>query len=256
MIIDVNGYYGTWPYWPLRHGDAPSLLAWMDRCGIDRVFLGSLRAVFSDPHAGNREILELVQAHPDRLAPALTYSPYAAHKECYRSDWEEGRTGIVKLFPLQHTYNPLEESFIHELMSFCGERGLPVMIPYRLMMSWRFPTLDLQKIALLAARYPQTVFIIGSINYLAELQTTLSIMQQHANVYLETSGMMAFHEIERVVEQIGSDRLLHGSCIPLQNPAIGPLKIQKANLSVSDKERILGLNVQHLFQRFQKSRQV
>ena len=246
MIIDVNGYYGVWPYWPLRSGDVGSILAVMDRVGINQVCVSSLKAVFSDPKAGNEEIKELMRRHPARFYPALTYSPYASGKEDYRFDWENDLSGLVKLFPLQHTYDPLEEPFIQKLLQFCGEKHIPVMIPYRLMMSWRFPTFDLKRIAALAQRFPEVRFIIASINYLSELQTALHTMHQYNNVYVETSGMMAFREIEFVVGRVGADRILHGSCIPLQNAAIGPLKIKKADIPEEAKNRIFYFNAAYL----------
>ncbi|MFB3787736.1 MAG: amidohydrolase family protein [bacterium] len=247
MIIDSNGYFGQWPYWPLRNSSAPDILSQMDRYEISGLVACSLKGVFSDPATGNREVLHLARAHPDRFIPALTYSPYAPGRERYLEDFDGRPSGIVKLFPVQHTYDPLEETFIHELLAFCGENHIPVMIPYRLMMSWRFPVFDLKKIGLLAASFPDVRFIIASINYLTELQSALHILKNHKNVFMETSGMMAFGEIEAVVQQAGAERILHGTCLPLQNPAIGPLKIRNARISGKEKDMILYGNAQKLF---------
>ncbi|HQH72790.1 MAG TPA: amidohydrolase family protein [bacterium] len=239
MIIDINGYYGQWPYWPLRNGSEAALLSQMDRYAITCAVVSSLKGVFSDPDAGNREVLQLARAHPDRFLPALTYSPHAAGRDRYAEDFDGLPSGIVKLFPVQHTYDPLEETYIHELLTFCEIRHIPVMIPYRLMMSWRFPVFDLKKMALVIASFPAVRFIIASINYLAELQSAIHILHKHPNAYIETSAMMAFGEIESVVRQVGADRILHGTCIPLQNPAIGPLKIHNAQIGKAEKNKIL-----------------
>ena len=72
MIIDVNTYFGAWPYWPLRDADPDSPLRKMDRYGIERAFTGSLKGVFADVKGGNLETLECCERHPDRFAPALT----------------------------------------------------------------------------------------------------------------------------------------------------------------------------------------
>ncbi|MCA9448295.1 MAG: amidohydrolase, partial [Candidatus Omnitrophica bacterium] len=55
--------------------------------------------------------------------------------------------------------------------------------------------------------------------------------------------MMAYREVEKLVAEFGAERFIHGSCIPLQNPAIGPLKIKDANISDEDKEKILSGNL-------------
>jgi len=246
MIIDIHGYFGEWPYWPLRNSHEAAILCHMDRLGISQLAVSSLRGIFSDPGGGNQEVIQLARSHPDRFIPALTYSPYAPGRERYVEDFKDLTTGIVKLFPIQHTYDPLEETYIHELLTFCGEKQIPVMIPYRLMMSWRFPVFDLKKTGRLVASFPEVRFILASINYLAELQSALHIVKQYANAYIETSGMMSFGGIETAVRQVGAERMLHGTCLPLQNPAIGPLKIRNASISEDEKDMILYGNAQKL----------
>ncbi len=242
MIIDVNGYHGTWPYWPTLHSDTESMLAKMDKYGISRVFLSSLKAAFSDVDGGNAEMLEVVHRFPERFSPAFTYSPYAAGRERYREELLHERPCLVKLFPQSQAYEPAEEPFIAELLDFCGQQGVPVMVPHRLMMSWRMPRYDVQRIGNIAARHPDTTFILSGINYVLELQSALDVLRRNRNVYIETSAMMALREIDYVAERIGVERMLHGSAIPLQNPAIGPLKIHTSALSEGDKERILSGN--------------
>ena len=114
-------------------------------------------------------------------------------------------------------------------------------------MSWRMPQFPVEKIGTLAQRHANTTFIVGSINYLFELQTALHVMRNRPNVLLETSAMMAFEEIQSIVAQVGAGRLLHGTAQPLQIPAIGPLKIETADIPRVDKERILYRNAIKLF---------
>lgn len=249
MIVDVHAYHGNWPYWPLRNNTIDSVLRSMDRYGIDKACLCSLKAVFADPEEGNRETIRVVRDYPDRFWPAFTYSPYAPGRGWFREECRQFDTKLIKLFPLNHSYRLLEEPFIEELLGFCAEESIPVMIPYRLMMSWRLPSLDLREIGELARKHPELTIIIASVNYLFELQTTLDIMRQYPNVYLETSGMMAFQSIDWTVNEIGAQRLLHGSAMPLQNPAVAPLKIHASNLPEEDKERILYRNALSLFER-------
>ena len=46
MIIDVNASLGHYPFRRLRHNTADTLVALMDRNGIDRAVVSSLHAVF------------------------------------------------------------------------------------------------------------------------------------------------------------------------------------------------------------------
>lgn len=249
MIVDVNAYFGNWPYWPLRGGDIDSVLRSMDAAGIDRAFVSSLKGVFQDPAAGNAETLKHASAHPDRLSPAFTYSPYAAGFERYTDDLEQSHQRLVKLFPLNHSYDPLEEPGIAELCDFCAEKKVPVLIPYRLMMSWRLPVYSVPAVGNLAQRHVDTTFILGSINYLFELQSAMDLLRRFSNVFVETSAMMAYREIQKLVEEFGAARFLHGSGVPLQNPHIGPLKIRTAEIAEAEKVQIFSGNALHLFER-------
>jgi len=243
MILDVNGYFGSWPYWPMNGTDPKSILEKMDRYGIDRVFINSLRGVFTDPEEGNRDTLEAVKDFPDRFSPALTFSPYHPGYNRFLELLKETSTCLLKLFPLNHSYQIHEEPKVEGVFRLCGDKRIPVLIPYRLMMSWRLPILNFGPTGGVIEKFPETQFILGSINYLFELQTARHILRNHSNAYLETSAMMAYREIEKLVVEFGADRLIHGSCIPLQNPAIGPLKIHDADISDEDKEKILSGNL-------------
>lgn len=250
MILDVNGCFGSWPYWPMKGTDPRSIVEKMDRCGIDRVFLSSLRGVFTDPEQGNRETIEAAAAFPDRILPAFTFSPYAPGSEALPSLLEDHPVSLLKLFPLNHSYQLHEEPLLDDLLQRCGERKIPVLIPHRLLMSWRVPTLPLPSVDSIIARFPETRFILGSINYLFELQTARYILRRHPNAFIETSAMMAYREIEKLVAEFGAERLIHGSGVPLQNPAIGPLKIQRAEISDEEKRMILSGNLAGLFSHF------
>ncbi len=255
MIIDINGYHGNWPYWQLRDHEPPAMLAQMDRLNIDYVFLSSLKSVFSDPDGGNVEISTLVEMYPNRFYPAFTFSPYATNWDMFQKACENSAICLVKLFPMHHTYDPLEEPPAWNCLYLCGERDIPVLIPRRLLMSWRMPLFDINRIDNLAKKFPETTFILGSINYLAELQTAFHLMCMHENIYIETSAMMALREVEYVISQVGADRILFGSAIPLQNPAIAPLRIEKAEISDADKENIYYRNALRLFPKIKKNKE-
>ena len=101
MILDVNGYFGSWPYWAMKGTDPKSIVERMDRYGIDRVFINSLRGVFTDPEEGNRETLETCKQFPERFSPALTFSPYLPGFEEFRSTLELRRNRNCETVPSQ-----------------------------------------------------------------------------------------------------------------------------------------------------------
>lgn len=89
---------------------------------------------------------------------------------------------------------------------------------------------------------------MACVNYLFEMQSTLDILRTCPNAWVETSGMMGFHEVELFVREVGAGRILHGSCMVLQMPPeVGPLRIRSARIKDEEKEQILSGNAVRLF---------
>lgn len=247
MIIDVNTWFGHMPWWPMRFNSADEMLRKMDACGVERAFACSMRGVWQDPRSGNLETLQACERHPDRLWPAFIFTPYRPPREDAEDLLAAHPVTLVKLLPQHHAYDLNEEPWLGELAETCAARGVPVMFPNRIMTSQRFPPVALGMVRQFIAQHPRTTFILASINYLLELQTALNIMRNHANVLLETSGMMGLDEVSQVAAEVGVGRLLHGSCMILQTPGIGPLRIHAAQLDEAEKRQILSGNAIRLF---------
>lgn len=250
-IIDVNAYLGEWPYWPLRDHRPADLLHAMDRLGIERAVISSLKAVFVDCPGGNAEVAGLCRTHSDRFVPAFTYHPYHEGRMRYREDLLEFPGTFLKLFPhaMQHTYNPAEEPFIHEMLDWCGEQRVPVLIPNRLLTSQRIQAIDMRGVVQLAVDHPGTRIVAAAINYAYELQSAMDGLRRAPNLMVDTSGMMAFRELEKLVVLHGPGRFVHGTAMPLQNPAIGPLRVNTAELEPDARWKILTDNARRLIDR-------
>jgi predicted TIM-barrel fold metal-dependent hydrolase len=246
--IDMNAYTGQWPYWPLRNHQPSDLLRQMDQLEIETAVISSLKAVFVDCDGGNAEVAEICNQYPDRFIPAFTYHPYQSTAGQYRENLRSFDRCAVKLFPAgtQHTYEPTQEPFIAELLEYCAENSIPVIIPHRLMISQRLPAYDIQKIIRLALEHPNTTIILASINYACEMQNAMDGLRRASNLLVETSGMMGFRELESFLESFDAERFVHGTAMPLQNPAIGPLRIETAEISLKQKGQILKENAERI----------
>ena len=71
-------------------------------------------------------------------------------------------------------------------------------------------------------------------------------MRRFPSVYIETSCIQGFEAIAKVVAEIGSDRILFGTGLPLQNAAAGVAKIEHARISDTDREAIFSANIRRL----------
>jgi predicted TIM-barrel fold metal-dependent hydrolase len=74
----------------------------------------------------------------------------------------------------------------------------------------------------------------------------LALMRRFPSVHLETSCIQGFEAIAKIVQEIGSERILFGAGLPLQNAAAGVAKIEHARISDGDRDAIFSGNARRL----------
>jgi uncharacterized protein len=251
MIVDVCAYFGKWPYWPIDACTPSAVVEEMNRCGINSAAVLSTRSLFVGWEEGNLETEEAVQQFPGRLVSFACLGPlelshtlrgHTFDLDKYR---ERGFRGM-RLYPQYHTYHPLHEPFVGEILEEAGRLEWPVLLPLRVIMNWGMPALNLDWIVALVERHPRTPWILSGINYFHELRVAVSLMQRFPSVRLETSCVQGFNAITKLVEQCGSDRLLFGSGLPLQSGGANLQKILQARIPEQARESILGGNAHRL----------
>jgi len=131
------------------------------------------------------------------------------------------------------------------ILKMASKLAWPVLIPIRLMMNWGLPTLDVRTIGGIAAAYSHVQFIIGGVNY-GELADALAVMNRYNNVAIETSCLQSLGGVKLLADEVGPERVLLGTGLPLQYPSAGLAKIEHAEISDRAKELILGLNAERL----------
>jgi predicted TIM-barrel fold metal-dependent hydrolase len=241
MRVDINACFGHWPYWDLPHQSAEDLVGLMDRHGIEKAAVLSLRGVLVDWKAGNDETLAAVARHPGRLIPMATLSPFMnGNGDELRRLADAGMRG-VRLYPLFHSY-PLDSDFTDDVCRAAAERRIPVMIPTRPMMNWRFKTLAIESIGTLAGRHAATTFMISGPNYLIEYQALVEVMSQCPNVSYEISCLQGFNSVANLVGQVGADRVLFGTGAALNYPACNVAKLDHAELEASQRDAVASAN--------------
>ncbi|HZT31708.1 MAG TPA: amidohydrolase family protein [Bryobacteraceae bacterium] len=249
MILDVHAYIGKWPYWPLPCGSPADVVGIMDRCGIGGAVVSSTRGLFVNWPDGNRETAEAAAAHAGRLIAFATVGPpelsHALHACEFRFTESAPFRGI-RLYPQYHTYHLLYEPFVDQVCEEAEARRWPVQLPLRVLMNWGMPMLDLGWMAALVERHPRVPWILTGLNYFHELRVGLALMRRFADVHLETSCIQGFQAIAKIVAECGSERLLFGSGLPLQNAAAGVSKIEHAAIRDADREAIFGGNARRL----------
>jgi len=247
MLFDANAFFGHWPYWPLRRSSSEDVLRLMDRFGIDRAAITSLRGLHGDWRHANRETLELMARWPDRLTPIGCMSPVCggggAALKRFVADGGRG----VRLYPMLMQGYSLKSPFADEVAAAAGEAGVPVIVPTRPMMNFRFATLPVEDVASLAARHPKTTVVLSGPNYLSEFRAACEAMRRCANLWIEITCMQGFQAVARLIEQVGADRILFGTGLPLHYAACNVAKIDHARITASQRSAITWHNALRLF---------
>ena len=251
MIFDANAFIGKWPYWPVAAASGAEVSTGLGGWGIERAAICSTRSVFVHWEDGNREVEEAVRADRKRFAAfmclgTLELSHYLPTRSYdFESYAARGFHGI-RLYPQHHSYHPLYEGFVAEILEQAEARHWPVLLPLRIIMNWGMPVLDLAVMEALVTRHPRVTWILAGINYLHELQLAVALMRRFESVHLETSCVMGYAAIEKLVERCGSRQILFGSGAPIQHGAASLSKVVHARISDPDREAILGGNLRRL----------
>ncbi len=236
-LIDAHAHIGSWPYWPVPDSSAEALVRRMDRLGIDAAAVASLRGVFSDWRAGNDETLDAARRHPGRIIPFANLGPTGG--------WSGAEVAVlaglgfrgIRLHPLFHRY-ALTDPVLHNVCDVAGQYGLPIVLPTRPMMNWRFATVPVEGFQALASAHPRTSFLLSGPNYLGEAQAALRCLRECPNVRIEISCLQGFDAVGRMADEAGADRVLFGTGAPLHAAACNVDKFNHARLNQSDRAAV------------------
>ena len=194
----------------------------------------------------NKETLGLAKRYPDRMIPIGCISPMNdGGPDALRDMVESGIRG-VRLYPLLLQGYGLQSAFADDIADAAGESGIPVIVPTRPMMNFRFPTLPIEHVASLAERHAGTQFVLSGPNYLSEFNAAMEAMRKCANLMIEFSCMQGFQALARLVGVLGAERILFGTGLPLHYPACNVAKLEHARISEDDKILISHRNAQRL----------
>jgi predicted TIM-barrel fold metal-dependent hydrolase len=247
VIFDINAFIGKWPCWPVRASSPQQVASELHAWRIDRAAICSTRSVFVNWEEGNCEVESAVAALPRTFVGFACLGPRELSHVLPRGDYnfagyaQRGFAGI-RLYPQHHSYHPLYVAYIDRILEEAEARAWPVLLPHRIIMNWGMPMLELPVIEALVERHPRNTWILAGINYLHELQLAIRLMKRHPTVCLETSCVMGFEAIVKLVQECGADQILFGSGAPLQHGGAGVEKIVHAKLPEGAREAILWKN--------------
>lgn len=243
-VWDFSGFVGAWGYWPLKARTGADVIALMDAHGIERAVVGSTRALESDWRLGNSDVIAAAADSGGRLIPFVTIDGTWPGTAELLADYESAGAKGVRCYPSHH-HNTLP-SQLEPLCAAAQDHGLVVTIVVRAIMDWSFPVAAVEPFESLFAQFSDVQFVVHGMNYGQESWNAIRLLNTYANVWLETSCLQGLGGLAQWVSQGDVDRILLGTGAPLQYPACGIAKLEKAEISPADKEAIAHRNAKRL----------
>jgi predicted TIM-barrel fold metal-dependent hydrolase len=253
MILDVNCFVGHWPSRRLPYRTAVDVRQLMARTNTQGTLITPLAALlYKDCLSAVREMLDELE-----LGAFATMWPVAVVNPIFpgwRNDLdimvEEWECVALRLFPNYHGYR-LPDTETEKLLAQVQDRQLPLMISvriederlqHRLMrvepvshfdISWVLRMFPGVKLVLCGLRPDEVDLLSGDI-------------LTHPSAGVDISERMPQFYLEEMVKQLGSNRILLGTGMPLKYPECALQQVNDAQLSRDIKHDILFGNAHKL----------
>lgn len=237
-ILDTHAHLGPWFSTYIHAGEADGLLRSMDRLGIRATALIAFDAIGPDMRGGNDRVAAAMRRYPGRFLGYATVDPNepgAMHAELERCFRELGFHAIK--FHCDTHGVPADADAYRPALEYAEAHRLCILIHGRI-------TEPMLK------RYPNARFLSAHVggwdgrfpNYAVELS------RDYPNLYLDLAASTVYNgALEKLVEEAGADRIVHGSDTPLMDPGYQLGRVLAARLSAEDREKILYRNAARLF---------
>jgi len=252
MIIDAHCHLGSWPQFHVPDASLATLLATMDRLGIERAIAAPLPMLCGEWEMGWREGL---RAHRESKGRILLYTVFDPHApdglEFVRRTMAEPAAVGIKIHPAFHQC-PADDHLWRPVWELAAEKRLPILAHSWCVSDYN-PTQKYAQPDLFAKyvrEFPGVPLILGHSGgrYEGHLAAA-ALARAHANVYLDLAGdSYALGLVEYLVEQVGAERILYGSDLTWIDPRTQLGMILDAEIATTDKAKILRHNAVRLFE--------
>jgi predicted TIM-barrel fold metal-dependent hydrolase len=246
-VIDAHAHLGPYFNFYIPRPDADTMVAVMDRLGMNKACICSIPACGADVPRGNEMTAAAVRAYPDRLIGYASVNPHYPERvqaELARSFDELGLT-MIKLHPTIVEY-PVSGPAYEPVWRFASERHTIVLSH-----TWAgTPTCSPKHFEPLAKAYPDVIFVLGhSGGTPAGYVEAIDAAGKYANIYLDLCRSdMSRTWVERIVNQVGAERVLWGTDFPFIEPSYLIGRLACTTLSDRAKRQVFGDNMARLLE--------
>jgi predicted TIM-barrel fold metal-dependent hydrolase len=244
-MIDVNVYLSRWPFRRVNYDDAASLVEKLRSVGVTQAWCGSFDALLHrDAAAVNtRLVSECRSVSGGLLEPIGMVNPkFPDWQEDMRRCHEVHRMRGIRLHPNYHGYK-LDDPLLVELLAKSTERKLIVQIAMTMEDERtqhplvQVPHVDPAPLAEALDKVPTARVVL--LNAFRKLRVAeLDRFAASRRVWFDIATLEGTNGLERLVQQIGHERILFGSFAPLYYWEAAELKLRESPLGGVQVEAI------------------
>jgi predicted TIM-barrel fold metal-dependent hydrolase len=240
MIIDGHVHIGTSVFFHMQ-ADADFLVRLADELGFEKLFVTDLNALFYDMREGNDALAREISRHPDRLigyvsvpTPRLGQRGVQEVHRCYEKYGFRG----MKIY--SHPEASIAEPGTAVLLEAAAEYDMPILA---------HTTPD--ECDYLMTQVPQARLLMAHMGghpyAYGDWHRAVMVAKKHPNLLIDTaSSQIDNGMLEHAVAELGPEKILFGTDMPLLDPHTQLAKVTGANISAEAKRLILGGNVARL----------
>ena len=208
-----------------------------------RIFLSNYYSLFYDPVEGDSELENTIKGN-EKLLGALVFPNNFLHIE---NEFEKylinkffKKFKILRLFPKTHKYC-IEAAVFNNIYSILNKYCFPIMITLDELDITGNKDIYWRVLFEISNCYPDISLIIdgGNSKELVFSGYFYQLLKNTKNVFIETHNLLAFNQIENIVDNFGSTRLIFGSYFPFYSEFLSLERIRFSRINSEDKNNIL-----------------
>jgi predicted TIM-barrel fold metal-dependent hydrolase len=242
-IIDGHAHLGEYANFFMNRPDAATMVAVMDRIGMQAAVVSANAAISSNTDFGNQMVLKAVRAFPGRFLGYVVANPYEAEEMETTLNRYLDAPGMVaiKLHPELHDDYPMIGPRYEPMWKVAAERKVPVLF------HTYFGGDTLEDIARLAEKYPQTPLLVGHELQDKNLEAMAELANSFPNIYVDLSVPEIYGVTEFFYEALDDIRkLIFGTDFPWGNCHFRVGAVIYARIPEEAKRKVLGENMAEL----------
>lgn len=244
MIIDCHVHIGKNQFFHMD-ADADFLLREADRAGIERMLVTDIVSLFYDIDEGNAYLRQQIARCPERISGyySIGQARYAPlHLEKFeRHICEYGFIGLkIYSIPPQQL---IDDPYLYPLIEKAAQLKVPILAHS-----------TGEECEAISRRIPEAMILNAHMGCCPQANgdwhRSVAAAKAYPNIYLDTtSSSFDNNMIEHAVAEVGPERVLYGSDLPLLDPILQIAKVSEADISQEAKDLILGGNIARILRK-------